>query len=337
MTNILVLGGTAWLGREVARQAVQDGHAVTCLARGEAGDPPAGVEWVQADRDAPDAYAALTDRVWDVVLDVSWQPGQVRGAVAALGPALAHDGHWVYVSSGSVYSGRREDLVGDESDPAHPPLEGDTATAEDYSGAKVACEQAVRTLGEARVCLARVGLIGGPGDGSDRLGYWPAAFARAADGGQAPVLVPDAPGSSVQVIDVRDLAAFLLLAGRQRVAGPVDVVGELTTLGEVIAAARGVAGHTGAVVPADPAWLADQGVGHWSGSRSLTLWLPQDHALSVPRPARVAVAAGMRRRPLTDTLDDVLVDERSRGLDRERRSGLIRDEERALLTLLPAV
>lgn len=336
MTQILILGGTAWLGREVARQAVAGGHTVTCLARGQAGDPPDGVEWVSADRDAPDAYAGVADRSWDVVIDVSWQPGQVRGAIAALGATSAADGQWVYVSSGSVYADRREDLAGDESDPLQPPIDGDIAAAEEYSGGKAACEQAVLTLGESRVCLARVGLIGGPGDGSDRFGAWPAAFARAADDGQAPVLVPDVPDAAVQVIDVRDLAAFLLLAGRQRVAGAVDVVGEPTTLGAVIAAAREVAGHTGPVVPADPAWLAAQGVGYWSGPRSLTLWLPPDHALSVPRAARAAVAAGLRRRPLAETLIDVLADERARGLDRDRRSGLTRDEEVALLDRLPS-
>lgn len=294
MTQILILGGTAWLGREVAEQAVAGGHAVTCLARGQAGEPPDGVEWVAADRDEPDAYAGVVDRRWDVVIDVSWQPGQVRSAVAALGSALTADGHWVYVSTGSVYTHRREDLSGDESDPVQPPIGGDRGTGEEYSGAKVACEQAVLTLGESRVCLARVGLIGGPGDGSDRLGYWPVAFARAvnartAQGAQAPVLVPDVPGNAVQVIDVRDLAAFLLLAGLNRVAGPVDVVGEPTTVGAVIAAVREVAGHTGPVVSADPRWLAAQGVGYWSGPRSLPLWLPPNHALSVPRPARAAV------------------------------------------------
>lgn len=336
MTQILVLGGTAWLGREVARRAVADGHAVTCLARGRAGDFPPGVTPVTADRDTPDAYAAVADGPWDVVIDVSWQPGQVRDAMAAVGPALADDGHWVYVSSGSVYVDRSEDLAGDESDPVQPPIDSDVAGAEDYSGAKVACEQAVRTLGEPRVCLARVGLIGGPGDASDRLGHWPAAFARAADDGQAAVLVPDVPDAVVQVIDVRDLAAFLLLAGRQRVAGPVDVVGAPTTFGAVVTGAREVAGHTGPVVPAAPGWLVEQGVGHWAGPRSLTLWLPEGHALSVPRPARAAVAAGLQRRSLADTLTDVLADERARGLERERRSGLTRAEEVLLLETLGA-
>ena len=84
--RLLVLGGTAWLGGEVVRAALERGLEVTCLARGVSGRPPAqGVSWVSADRTRPKAYEEVSRQDWDVVLDVSRQPGQVRSAVAASG------------------------------------------------------------------------------------------------------------------------------------------------------------------------------------------------------------------------------------------------------------
>lgn len=331
MANILILGGTGWLGGVVGRTAISGGHQVTCLARGTAA-PPDGARLVKADRTAPDAYADVADQQWDLIVEVSRQPGQVRGAAEALAPSLGDTGHWVFVSTGSVYLPDRDRLAGTEDDPIREPLAADEATAETYGEGKVSCEQApTGIVGDDRVTIARAGLIGGPGDVSDRFGYWPAAFARAAADGQGPVLVPDLPALPTQVIDVRDLADWILLAGLARTAGVFDTVGPATTVGEVLELCRQIAGHTGDVVPADPDWLTAHEVAYWSGPKSLPLWLPADHELTVPRSGAKAAVAGLSRRPMEEFITDVLADETARDLQRSRSAGLSRAEELELI------
>jgi 2'-hydroxyisoflavone reductase len=158
--KILVLGGTSWLGGEVAQAGLGREHVVTCLARGESGEVPAGATLVSADREEDTAYDQVRDDDWDGIVDVSWQPGFVRGAVSAL---ASRTGRWVYVSSGSVYASH--DTIGaDESAAVLPALVEDKATRETYGEAKAACERIVLdAVGRDRTVIARSGLIGGPG------------------------------------------------------------------------------------------------------------------------------------------------------------------------------
>jgi nucleoside-diphosphate-sugar epimerase len=320
--SLLVLGGTAWLGREVVAAAREQGQEVTVLARGESGPPPPGVEVVRADRGDPAAYDTVRDRDWDMVLDVSRQPSHVDSALAALGRRAVS---WVFVSSASVYA--EADTPGDDETAELLPAHGaDDDGWETYGGRKVACERSVLDRVGDRALVARSGLIAGPGDHTDRTGYWPLRFAHPAspDGS---VLVPESPVST-QVLDVRDLASWLVRAGLAGTTGVVNASGPVVPLGEHLAAAREVAGHRGDLVPVDQDWLAAHAVAPWSGPRSLPLWLPlPEHAGFMARSTTAAEERGLTSRPLSETLADTLAWELATGPGRARKAGLSCDDE----------
>lgn len=329
--RLLILGGTAWLGGLLAAAASERGHETTCLARGRAGAAPAGARFVKADRDRPEAYDEVAGREWDAVIDVSRQPGHVRRAVEALAPGSAS---YVFVSSASVYAdnstpGQAEDA------PLLPALDSDVMESmETYGEAKVACEEHVlAAFGSDRSLIVRAGLIGGPGDTTDRTGYWPWRFAKpAADDGS--VLVPDVPELLTQVIDVRDLAAWLVESAAAGRHGIFNATGEAVRLPRHLDAARTVAGHAGPVVAAPQEWLLEHGVEPWMGERSLPLWLPlPDYAGFCARDSKAARAAGLVARPLEETLADTLAWERTRDPGRRRQAGLSDADERSLLAM----
>ncbi|MGV1007593.1 MAG: NAD-dependent epimerase/dehydratase family protein [Dermatophilaceae bacterium] len=328
--RMLILGGTAWLGGRVALEAVGRGHDVTCLARGESGAVAPGARFVRADRTGPVAYAAVAHTGWDAVLDVSRQPGQVRGALSAL---AAQTAYLAFVSTASVYAD--DSTAGaDETAALLPPLPGETmADPQDYGPAKVACERAVlQAMGTQRCLVARAGLLGGPGDWSDRSGYWPARFERPATG-DGSVVVPDAPALWTQLLDVRGLAAWLVDCCERQTTGIVNAVGDALAFDEHLAVARQVAGHSGPVLRASPDWLTGHGVQPWMGPRSLPLWLPlPQYAGHGARDGAAGRALGLRPRPLAQTLGDTLAWERARDPQPARRAGLTDSEAAELVT-----
>jgi nucleoside-diphosphate-sugar epimerase len=331
--RILILGGTAWLGGYLAEAAHAAGHDVTCLARGTSGPAPRGARLVRADRGQPGAYDEVMHQRWDSVIDLSRQPGQVRSATAALAEACST---FIFISSTNVYADHQA-LDQDESAALLPPLQSEVmASMAQYGQAKVACEQIVRdAAGADRSLILRVGLIGGPGDEFDRSGYWPLRFARAARSGRR-VLVPDVPQLATQVIDVRDLAAWIIDCARRGGVGIFNATGETRSFEAHMEVARRVAGYRGAVVPASSQWLLSQGVAPWMGPKSLPLWLPAaDYAGFCARSSQAAIGAGLSRRALGATLEDTLNwDLRRTPPPAARRAGLSDDEEEFLIAAL---
>ncbi|MFF2371435.1 NAD-dependent epimerase/dehydratase family protein [Agromyces sp. NPDC058110] len=328
--DLLVLGGTQWLGRTLSAEAVARGHRVTCLARGEAGGVAEGAALVRADRSEPGAYAEVAGRSWDAMIDVTRQPGYARRAAADLAGSV---GHATFISSCNVYAAQDEPGA-DERAALLAPLDADESTPETYGEAKSAIEQAYREAFDGRFLAVRPGLIAGPGDASGRSGYWVARAAQAArDGG--PVLVPDVLDDAAQAVHVDDLVRFVVDAVERRATGEFNVVGDRGTFGDWLAAATAVAGYDGEVVAASPEWLAEQGVAEWSGPESLPLWIrdPEWRAFQ-DRSNAAAKRAGLTVRPLEQLLRQTLEWERAQGLDRERRAGLSAARERELLAQL---
>ena len=315
--RMLVLGGTAWLGRAVAQDAVGRGHEVTCLARGSA-DPPVGATFVRADRDLDDGLDAVSGRSWDAVVDVTRHPGHARRAVRDLDTR-----HRVLVSTGNVYAAF-DALEQDENSPLRDPLEADLMTdMEVYGEAKVACENAVRDA-EGTATIVRSGLIGGPGDWSGRTGYWPWRFAHPVGDR---VVVPDDPEFPCAVVDVRDLAAWLVTAAERRLDGTFNATGPTTSLREVITVSARVARSGASPLPVPRERLAELGVGAWMGPASMPMWIddPDWRGFATLDTTR-ARAAGFVTRPLEETLRDTLAFEEQR--TEVRRAGLTDDDER---------
>jgi hypothetical protein len=135
-------------------------------------------------------------------------------------------------------------------------------------------------------------------------------------------VVPDIAGHATQVIDVRDLAGWILAAASKGVTGTLNALGDQVPFADYLEASRTAAGYQGDVLTAPEDWLVEHGIDYWAGPDSLPLWLPPGHDGFCTRSNVAARAAGLATRPWQETVADTLEDERRRGLNRRRKAGL---------------
>ena len=290
--RLLILGGTVFLGRHVIDAALARGHAVTMLNRGRHGRglfPE--VERLVGDRDGD--MSALRGRAFDAVIDcTAFNPAQVERSLAALDTGAPHV---VLVSSISAYGVFPPHRVFDESAPLASGNEG-------YGPLKARAEEALSRALPDRHAIVRPGLIVGPHDPTGRFTYWPTRVAR---GGE--ILAPGRPERPVQVIDVRDLAAFCLALAESRVTGSFNAVGPRMPMQALLDACVRAAPEAGARFT----WLPDDlllvlGMAPWT---QLPLWLPENDAVHggmLLGDATRAAAVGLSCRAIEDTAADTL-------------------------------
>jgi 2'-hydroxyisoflavone reductase len=313
--QLLVLGGTKFLGRHVVEAALARGDEVTIFTRGQTNpDLFPEVERLRGDRDGD--LGALAGRSWDAVID----PSCYVPRVARQSGELLRDnvGRYVFVSTVSVYADFSRPL--DESSPLAELEDPATEVVEEHYGAlKAACERVFDELYGDRVTHVRAGLIVGPHDPTERFTYWPR---RLAEGGD--VLAPGDPDAPVQFVDARDLARWLLELAERGPGGPLNATGpaERLTMREALERMDGeVRLHW-----LDDQTLLDAGVGPWM---ELPLWMPgPEWAGLMQVDASKAIAAGLTFRPLEETARDTLAWSLEAG---EQRPTLTRERERELL------
>jgi nucleoside-diphosphate-sugar epimerase len=298
--KVLVLGGTAFVGRALVAQALAHGAEVTVFNRGSQ-PPPSPVRVLRGDRTTGDlgALGALDAGEWDFVLD-TW-----KGA-----PFAVHDTARLLRERATTYA-----LVSTRSVYTWPPAPGLTETgpvvegdpeagregpAPAYAEAKRGAELAVTESFGDRALLLRAGLILGPYENIGRLPWW---LLRIARGGDVPAPGPRDLG--LQYVDARDLAAFALWAGEQRLGGAYDVISEpgFTTMGELLDTCVDLTGSRARLRWVSPEAVEAAGVKPWT---ELPVWLPPGPAhggMHGSDPAK-ALAAGLTLRPVGETVAD---------------------------------
>jgi 2'-hydroxyisoflavone reductase len=325
--RILILGGTGFVGPAIVAAARAEGHTLTLFNRGKTnpGLFP-DIETLKGDRVTGD-YESLRGREWDAVID-TWvmMPKSVHAAAEVLHD---HVGQYLFLSTISVYKLGRDPI--DESSPKLTPktvnatkLEG----VEDYGGNKFLAEQAAEELLPGRATAVRAGVIVGPGDPTDRFTYWPLRFAR---GGE--VLAPGGPDDRMQIIDVRDLAKWIIHCVDEKIVGTYNAVGpDDPGLGHMLEACKTAAKSDARITWVDHDFLEQEKAGGW-GDFPLAVLHQDEQAGFGHVNAQKAIARGLTFRSPVESARDALAWYEAQPEERrnKERPGIAPEREAELL------
>ncbi|MGE5464493.1 MAG: NAD-dependent epimerase/dehydratase family protein, partial [Syntrophothermus sp.] len=298
--KILIIGGTKFLGRHLADAALAAGHEVTLFNRGKT-NPTLfpNLETILGDREQD--IDKLSGREWDAAIDVAgYLPRVVRLSAQGLKTSVKK---YVFISSISVYAEFKKVGI-NETDPVGK-LEDESVeeiTGETYGPLKALCEKTVQEIFGDRALIIRPGLIVGPHDPTDRFTYWPMRVKRGDD-----MITPDKPQTPIQIIDVRDLSDFIIKLIEEDASGIYNATGPDRELmmGEFLDACKLVSGGVATFHWASAEFLKEHEVAPWS---DMPVWIPdtEEEAGFSRVDVSKAIGAGLKFRPLEETIRDTI-------------------------------
>ena len=298
--RILILGGTRFLGVAQVQYALARGHTVTLFNRGRTNThlfPE--VEKLRGDRN--DDLTALQGREWDVVIDNS--ASVPRWVEQSAGMLRNSANQYIYVSSLSVIADNS--IIDSDETTAVKQLDDPTVeqvTGGRYGGMKALCEQRAREAFGDRAMVVRPGLIVGPMDNTDRFTYWPIRIDR---GGE--VMAPGNPTHHVQIIDVRDLASWMVRMGEDNTSGVYNATGPASpmSMAEMLYGIRAATNANVSFTWVNADFLEQHDVRPWS---HMPTWIPPREGMEGFSRVNCskAIAAGLTFRPLAETASDTI-------------------------------
>lgn len=324
--DILVLGGTKFVGRHIVRTAIDRKHQVTLFNRGQT-NPELFPEIEKLVGDREGDLAPLREKIWDAVIDTcGYVPRIVRNSARVLSNQTDL---YVFISTISVFASFEKEGLS-ESDPVGSldDMEIEDITGDTYGPLKALCETVILDEIPGRALIIRPGLIVGPHDPTDRFTYW---VRRCAQGGD--ILAPAPPDQNVQFIDARDLATWTLDMIEAGQTGIFNADGpEIPlTLGELLQTCCDFSEEDTRLIWVDGTTLLNAGIEPWS---QVPLWLPgPENAGAMAVDCTRAIKAGLRFRPLKITIGDTLRWDRGRDPSAPMKAGLEPSREAELFEL----
>jgi len=325
--TLLILGGTGFVGPHLTQEALRRGWKVTHFNRGmHAAGGVAGVETLIGDRKGQ--LDSLRGRKWDALIDdTGFVPKFVKMSAELLAPNV---GYCLFVSSTSVYASFAK--PNDESSPTGTLSDPDaeTVTGDTYGPMKALCEQYSATAFKGRASILRPGYIVGPLDPSDRFTYWPV---RASRGGE--MLAPGTPRDPIQVIDVRDLATWMMTLVEARAQGYFNAMSPpgAFTIGDLLSSSERATPKSRTKIT----WVTEDFLAaHWKPEElDMPPWSPMkgDVAGASLTSTKAAEKAGLTCRPLADTVRDTLTWFQSLPAERQGKLRPILDPQKEADTL----
>lgn len=324
--RLLIVGGSVFLGRALVAEARARGHELTLFNRGVSSpESDLGVTLIKGDRNGD--LSGLDGRTWDAVIDTcGYFPRQVRSLLAALSGRI---GHYTFVSTVSAYADLSRAGLTELGELGKLTDEGaETVTPQTYGPLKALCEAAAQQTMPGASLIVRPGIIAGPDDPSDRFTYWAGRIAAGGD-----VLAAGNPGAPAQLVDVRDLAAWIIGLAEVKQTGVFNAVGpaEPLTMRELFENCAGTLNPMARLVWVDDGFLQAQGMTEWM---KLPFYIPSAETRFAGMfriNGTKALAQGLKLRPIALTAADTWQWIQSRPGGTAMKAGLTPEQEGKLL------